>query len=273
MALPGPDITGDGVAIPSASDGTKGGGMNRSENEIASQIQRSILPGEVDIEGLEIVAAMQPTETVGGDYYDIIPVSDGCWIAIGDVAGHGLAAGLITLMIQSALQSLIISTPDASPADLVCSLNAMLYENVRRRMGRGEYVTFCLVRYWTDGRLAFAGGHEDIMISRETGAFDKITSPGCWLGVLPDIRSLTSDGFDQLGPRDVMVLYTDGITEARDAQGTMFGEAGLQRVIEGLNASSLAAIRDGVFAAVHAWSSTIDDDFTLVVMRCRGIYW
>src|SRR5438552_18526596 len=99
------------MAAPSTSDSPMGGGTNRSENEIASQIQRSILPGEVDIEGLEIVAAMQPTETVGGDYYDIIPVSDGCWIAIGDVAVDWLAAGLIRLRLQSDCLRLMITTP------------------------------------------------------------------------------------------------------------------------------------------------------------------
>src|SRR5262245_56596557 len=104
------------------------------EEEIASRIQAAILPGEIDVEGLEIAAGMVPAEKVGGDYYDIIPVEDGCWIAIGDVAGHGLAAGLIMLMIQSTLQGLVMLSPQASPADLICALNRVLYENIRRRM-------------------------------------------------------------------------------------------------------------------------------------------
>src|SRR5687768_9235631 len=79
----------------------------RQENDIASRVQASILPGEIDVEGLAIAAQMIPAEVVGGDYYDIIPVNDGCWLAIGDVAGHGLAAGVIMLMIQSAVQSLV----------------------------------------------------------------------------------------------------------------------------------------------------------------------
>src|SRR5215471_19625857 len=108
----------------------------RLENEIASHIQSSLLPGEIDIEGLEISAGMSPTEVIGGDYYDIIPVPGGAWIGIGDVAGHGLAAGLITLMIQSTLQGLVAINPNASPRELVCVLNRVLYENIRKRMRR-----------------------------------------------------------------------------------------------------------------------------------------
>ena len=105
----------------------------RQENEIASRVQASILPGEIDVEGLAISVQMLPAEVVGGDYYDIIPVNDGCWLAIGDVAGHGLAAGVIMLMIQSAVQSLVRLSPQASPRDLVCALNGALYENIRKR--------------------------------------------------------------------------------------------------------------------------------------------
>ena len=142
----------------------------RQENEIASRVQASILPGEIDVEGLAISAQMLPAEVVGGDYYDIIPVDDGCWLAIGDVAGHGLAAGVIMLMIQSAVQSLVRLSPRASPRDLVCALNGALYENIRKRMKRDEHVTFCLARYSPDGGLVFAGAHENILICRENGA-------------------------------------------------------------------------------------------------------
>ena len=108
----------------------------RQENAIAGRVQSAILPGEVDVEGLAISAVMLPAEVVGGDYYDIIPVEDGCWLAIGDVAGHGLSAGVIMLMIQSAVQSLVRLSPQGSPRDLVCALNAALYENIRKRMKR-----------------------------------------------------------------------------------------------------------------------------------------
>jgi serine phosphatase RsbU (regulator of sigma subunit) len=136
----------------------------RQENEIASRLQASILPGEVDVEGLAIAAQMLPAEVVGGDYYDIIPVEDGCWLAIGDVAGHGLAAGVIMLMIQSAVQSLVRLSPRASPRDLVCALNGALFENSRKRMKRDEHVTFV----WPATPMQTAAeAHENADLPRE----------------------------------------------------------------------------------------------------------
>ena len=243
------------------------------ETQIAARIQASILPGQVDVEGLEIAAGMLPTELVGGDYYDIIPVKDGCWIAIGDVAGHGLAAGLIMLMIQSTLHGLVRLMPDAPPRDLVCALNGVLYENIRRRLKRREHVTFCLVRYWADGRIVFAGAHEDILIARAHGGVEELAPAGTWLGAIDDIGKHTVDKSAQLQPGDVMLLYTDGAIEARNAAGTPFGYEPLKRVFKELSQSGPVAIRNGIVDAVTAWAPVPDDDLTVVAVRCQGVYW
>ena len=101
------------------------------EMEIAARIQTSILPRDVSVAGLEIAAAMHAATEVGGDYYDVVPVDDGCWIGIGDVAGHGLGTGLVMLMMQSGIGALARKMPDAAPRDLLLALNTMLVENVR----------------------------------------------------------------------------------------------------------------------------------------------
>jgi sigma-B regulation protein RsbU (phosphoserine phosphatase) len=246
---------------------------DRREKQIASRIQASVLPGQVDVEGLEIAAGMLPTDMVGGDYYDIIPVKDGCWIAIGDVAGHGLGAGLIMLMIQSTLQGLVKLAPQAHPRDLICALNSVLYENIRRRMKRDEHVTFCLVRYWADGRIVFAGAHEDILISRANGEVETLTSAGTWLGAIEDVARFTIEKSDQLEPGDVMLLYTDGVIEARNCNGVEFGNEGLKQVFKRLSGDGPTAIRTGIVDAVRAWAPTVDDDITLVAIRCQGVYW
>ena len=252
---------------------TVGASDDQRETQIAARIQASILPGQVDVEGLEIAAGMLPTELVGGDYYDIIPVKDGCWIAIGDVAGHGLAAGLIMLMIQSTLHGLVKLTPDAHPRDLVCALNAVLFENIRRRMKRREHVTFCLVRYWADGRIVFAGAHEDILISRAQGGVEALTPAGSWLGAIQDVGKFTVDKSDQLQPGDVMLLYTDGVIEARNLAGVPFGYETLKQVFKQLSQTGPLGIRNGIVDAVSAWTPTLDDDLTLVAIRCQGVYW
>jgi sigma-B regulation protein RsbU (phosphoserine phosphatase) len=245
----------------------------RQENEIASRIQASILPGEVDVEGLAMAAQMLPAEVVGGDYYDIIPVEDGCWLAMGDVAGHGLAAGVIMLMIQSAVQSLVRLSPRGSPRDLVCALNGALYENIRNRMTRDEHVTFCLARYSPDGRLVFAGAHENILICRENGECEDIPPNGTWLGAIADVRLDTPEITLQLGPGDLMLLFSDGVIEARDPGGAAFGLEQLRALLVRQREQSPQDIRNTIMDAVMRWSGRPDDDVTLLVVRCHGVYW
>jgi len=256
-----------------AADLPTGDGLNLQENEIAGRMQTSVLPGEVDIEGLAISAEMLPAEVVGGDYYDIIPAEDGCWIAIGDVAGHGLAAGMIMLMIQGAVQSLVRLSPKASPTDVICALNSALYENIRRRMKRDEHVTFCLARYSADGQVVFAGGHENIVICRENGEFESIPARGTWLGAARDIRHATFDTTLQLHPGDVMVLLTDGAIEARSARGEEFGVERLYEVVRACHAEPPHIIRGAIMRALRDWTARLDDDVTLVIVRCHGVYW
>jgi len=246
----------------------------RQENEIACRVQTSILPGEVDVEGLAISAQMLPAEIVGGDYYDIIPVEDGCWLAIGDVAGHGLAAGVIMLMIQSAVQSLVRLSPRASPRDLVCALNGALFENIQNRMKRDEHVTFCLARYSADGRLVLAGAHESILICRESGQFDEIIPQGTWLGIIEDVSSVTPETVLHLGPGDLMLLFSDGIIEADDGKGARFGIDRLRKLLVANRERSPQDVRNTIVDAVLAWGGRMpDDDVTLLVIRCHGVYW
>jgi sigma-B regulation protein RsbU (phosphoserine phosphatase) len=245
----------------------------RQENEIASRVQAAILPGEVDVEGLAISAVMLPAEVVGGDYYDIIPVEDGCWLAIGDVAGHGLSAGVIMLMIQSSVQSLVRLSPRANPRDLVCALNSALYENVHNRMKRDEHVTFCLARYSPDGRIVFAGAHENILICRANGQCESIPPNGVWLGILEDISTVTPETAVQLGPGDLMLLFSDGVIEADDGARKRFGFERLQELLVTNRERSPQEIRDAIVDAVLRWGGRPDDDVTLLVVRCHGVYW
>ena len=205
------------------------------EMEIAARIQSSILPRDVTVGGLEIAASMQAATEVGGDYYDVIPVDDGCWIGIGDVAGHGLPTGLVMLMMQSGFGALARKLPDASPRELLLALNAMLVDNVRARLGQYEHATLTLLRYRRDGSLTFAGAHEEILIRRAaTGRCERIETPGPWVGAKRDISAGTVDSTARLHPGDLLVLYTDGLTEASaDDGGARFGSDWLVALIRG----------------------------------------
>jgi DNA-binding LacI/PurR family transcriptional regulator/serine phosphatase RsbU (regulator of sigma subunit) len=243
------------------------------EMEIAARIQTSILPRDVTVAGLEIAAAMHAATEVGGDYYDVVPVDDGCWLGIGDVAGHGLGTGLVMLMMQSGIGALARKMPDAAPRDLVLALNTMLVENVRTRLGQHEHATLTLMRYRRDGSLTFAGAHEDLLIRRvANGRCERVETPGPWVGAKRDIAAGTVDSTARLQPGDLLVLHTDGLTEAvaADGSGARFGIDRLVALIEEHGASPPAAVRDAILAAVAAFSAQRDDDVTLLVARYTG---
>ena len=243
------------------------------EMEIAARIQTSILPRDVSVAGLEISAAMHAATEVGGDYYDVVPVDDGCWLGIGDVAGHGLGTGLVMLMMQSGIGALARKMPDAAPRDLLLALNTMLVENVRERLGQHEHATLTLIRYRRDGSLTFAGAHEEMLVRRAaTGRCERIETPGAWVGAKRDITAGTVDSTARLQPGDLLVLYTDGLTEAAsDADGgARFGIDRLIALVDEHGASPPAAVRDAILAAVSAFSARRDDDVTLLVARYAG---
>src|SRR5205814_8144437 len=95
------------------------------EMAVARRIQTSMLPRTLNARGLEVSARTLAAEEVGGDYYDVLPTADGAWIGIGDVAGHGLPAGIIMLTIQSAIAALTQDRPDAAPKQILAPANRL----------------------------------------------------------------------------------------------------------------------------------------------------
>jgi DNA-binding LacI/PurR family transcriptional regulator/serine phosphatase RsbU (regulator of sigma subunit) len=239
----------------------------RKEVEIAANIQTSILPRSFGIASLDISAIMLPAAQVGGDYYDVIAREGGCWIGIGDVAGHGLQTGLVMLMIQSMVAGITGFDPSAQPSTVVRALNAALYENVRQRLYQDEHATFTLLRYEGGGHITFAGGHEDIIVYRASeDSVELVPMVGPWVGARALVHGIV-DSQLKLGPGDVMVLFTDGVTEARNPSFEMFGLDRLQQLVRELGREPVETIRDRLLAAVLGWAPVLEDDATLVVMR------
>jgi PAS domain S-box-containing protein len=235
--------------------------------DIARRVQTSIAPRDLTVPGLEIAGRMDPAEDVGGDYYDVFPASEGCWIAIGDVAGHGIDAGLVMIMVQAATAALVRTLPDATPRDVVIQLNATLYDNVRRRLAGDAHVTFTLGRFAPDGTFRFTGAHEDIIVVRSDGAIELLRSPGTWLAGRPDVTRVTVDAEVKLEPGDLVVLYTDGITEARSASRELWDIARLSELAARHRHEPVQRIVDRIFAAAAAWAPAQDDDRTALVFR------
>ncbi|WP_437774558.1 SpoIIE family protein phosphatase [Sorangium sp. So ce1097] len=246
----------------------------REESLVAARIQTTLVPEgpeQLEIEGLEISAAMTPATEVGGDYYDVIPTPGGGWLGIGDVAGHGLAAGLVMLMIQSMVSALTSRDPGASPSELIAALNKAIYKNVRGRLKRDEHATLLLLRYERSGRVTFAGAHDDILVcSARTRRCVSIPSTGGWIGVLPAIDAMTRDSELLLEDGDVLVLYSDGVTEARNVHEEQFGLERLCAAIEAAQSAPVEVIRDRILREVEGWCSSADDDITVVVARYRA---
>ena len=242
------------------------------ELEIAARIQMGILPNEVRVPGLEIAARMQPATEVGGDYFDILPHAGGSWLGIGDVAGHGLHTGIVMLMIQSIVAATTKVSPNATPADVWGTLNDILYDNVRGRLGRDEHATVTLLRYRDNGQVEFAGAHEELVIYRAArGECEVIETPGLWAGIAKGVpREAVPNGSFRLAQGDVLLLYTDGITEAQSHTGDLFGVERVCLSLREAAAMPVADILEHVLSAVDTWMSRRRDDSTLVVLRYRG---
>ena len=239
------------------------------EFAIASQIQASILPRSYRVVGFDIAGTMIPADTVGGDYYDIIPTADGAWLGIGDVSGHGLTAGLVMMMTQCAVGALVRRDPDISPVDALVAVNEILVENIRRRLRQDEHMTLTLLRLDTTGRVRFAGAHEELMVFRgATRTIEHLATPGAWVGMRPELHDVIAESSLTLSRGDVLVLYTDGIIEARHPEtGEEFG---IERLADAVRAHANLASQqlcEALVRAGEAWAPAPLDDRTVVVIR------
>jgi len=242
------------------------------ELEIAARIQTAILPRNLKVPGLELASSMRPASEVGGDYFDILPDTGGCWIGIGDVAGHGLPAGLVMLMIQSIIAATVHDRPALQPRQAWRTLNRILSDNVRERMQQQEHATLCLIRYHESGQLRFSGAHEDLIVYRKaTGKAEYVRTRGLWAGILPDPTDEEIDeGECQLEPGDVLLLHTDGVVEALSSAGEMYGIERLSAAFAASGHLPAQIICDRLVQDVSAWTQRQDDDMTLIVARHAG---
>jgi phosphoserine phosphatase RsbU/P len=188
------------------------------------------------------------------------------------VAGHGFDTGVIMLMIQAVVASATTQRPRASPAEIWRTVNSVLYENVRRRLRRDEHATLTLLRCEQNGRIVHSGAHEDlIVLRRATRHVERFPSTGIWVGITPELQDNQIDENQlTLQPGDVLLLHTDGVTEALDAGGEPFGIERLLALLRDLGEAPVEQIQAEVMAAVNRWAPLLVDDRTLVVLRHVG---
>lgn len=242
----------------------------RQELEIAARIQVGILPKNFEVPGFEIATLMRPAEAVGGDYYELLPTDSGFWIAAGDVSGHGLTAGLVMLMLQSALGALAIYTPNARPAEILKATNRILVENIRRRLGGDDHVTLVLMHVMRDGSFIFAGGHEPILILRAaSGKCEVVDAFGPWMGIHDVIEKHLHEATGKIDPGDLLVFHSDGVTEAGATRRDPYGLDRLCAAVERLRDQPAQAIGREILREARAWApGPQEDDMSIVVVRC-----
>jgi phosphoserine phosphatase RsbU/P len=237
----------------------------KNDLEIAREIQQSMLPhGPLVIPEAHIWGLTRPANTVGGDFYDILPQPDGrIIIALGDVAGKGSPAALLMALLLAILRTLV--EEGLSSAELVGRLNVQ----IARHSPPSRFITlFYAVYDPRTGRLEYVNaGQNPPLVRRVSGVFDTLSGGGVALGMF---EASTYEAHEtSLGSGDLLVLYSDGITEAEDPAGQPFDEAGLQRVIEARAMADPAVLGRAVFDAVvgHTGDPRLGDDLTILVLR------
>jgi PAS domain S-box-containing protein len=242
-----------------------------SELEITQRLQQMMLPRDEDmrtIAGLDISASMEPATEVGGDYYDVVCNEGSVVFGIGDVTGHGLESGVIAIMVQTAVRTLLASGQYES-REFFGTLNRVIYDNVRR-MHCDRNLTLSLMRY-QDRVVTISGQHEEVLVVREDGALERhdTLNLGFPLGLEEDISSFISEVRVPLNVGDVMVAYTDGITEATNCAGVAFGIGRLSEAIRNSHQKSACVIREAVLHSLRKYigGQHLHDDVTLLVIK------
>jgi len=238
-----------------------------SEMELAKRIQTALLPDNQKLKGYDISATMIPATEVGGDYYDIIETPKGDkWVTIGDVSGHGVDSGLIMMMAQTSILSKVNNNGSCGPSELLSSINGIIRENISR-LGSDHYMTMMALRL-DQSEMTVAGKHQDLIIYR--AALNKIESviiPGTWLGITDDIKESLPEVTVEINTGDIVLLFTDGLTEATNAAGEMFDQAGLEQALNKYADLPVRKLRDKVIEEVMSYQEKQSDDMTLVVIK------
>ncbi|ABC91419.1 putative transcriptional regulator protein [Rhizobium etli CFN 42] len=244
-----------------------------TEVAVAERIQLMVLPLQQELEefqDIEIAAYMRPAEEVGGDYYDVLKNGRRLKIGIGDVTGHGLESGVLMLMVQSVARAL----QEAGNTDAVkflADLNSALFKNIVRTK-IDKHLTLAFLDY--DGReMILSGQHEEVVIVRANGEIQRVDTMdlGIPIGLDADISAFIKTREITFEKGDLILLHTDGVTEAANDSGEMFGIERLCSEALRLKGQSAEKVVSGIVATLMHFigSQKIYDDITLLAVRHR----
>jgi serine phosphatase RsbU (regulator of sigma subunit) len=242
-----------------------------AELEVTRQLQQILLPKQEElqqIEGLEIAGFMEPAAEVGGDYYDVLQYNGKVKIGIGDVTGHGLESGVLMLMVQTAVRTLL-ADGETDPVRFLNTLNRTIYGNIRR-MNTDKHITLALLDY-DRGEVQLSGQHEEAIVVRHNGQIERIDTLdlGFPIGLEEDISPFIDQAIIKLESGDVLVLYTDGIPEAENYDRQFYGLERLCQVLRRSHHRCAEEIREAIVAdwRQHVGDNKVYDDITLLILK------
>jgi serine phosphatase RsbU (regulator of sigma subunit)/pSer/pThr/pTyr-binding forkhead associated (FHA) protein len=242
--------------------------MQRMEREfaMAREVQVALLTNStLETDHVEVAAKSTPSRYVDGDFYDLFTLEDGrSVIVLGDVAGKGVGAALLASMSQGILEGQLRS--GQSLQTVITNLNQLLV----RKSATDKFVTlFCAVLN-SAGDLGFVNaGHNPPILLRANGEIETLSSNGLVVGAFDFARY--SESQTQLLPGDVLVVFTDGVTEATGETGEMFGDHRLVAVLRSAAHCRASEIRDSILATVAAFTQGCpqEDDITIVALKMK----
>lgn len=244
-----------------------------AELEVARQLQEMILPKEEELKqiaDLDISGFMAPANEVGGDYYDVLQQNGKVKIGIGDVTGHGLESGVVMIMAQTAVRTLL-TVEETDPVKFLNALNQIIYRNTNR-MKSPKNMTLSLLEY-EGGVMRLSGQHEELIVVRNNGEIERVDTfdLGFPLGLEPDITPFIQQVEITLRSGEIAVLYTDGITEAVNLQNELYGLERFYTILQKNHHLSADEIRQAVIDDVMSYinEQKVFDDITLVVIKQR----
>jgi phosphoserine phosphatase RsbU/P len=233
---------------------------------VARQVQVALSPTAFKVPGyFEIAAHNIPSRYVGGDFYDFISLRDNrSAFALGDVSGKGVAAALLAAMAQGALQSQF--TSNMPLAEVVSSLNKVLVQ----RSDSNRFITLFCATLDPDGHFTYINaGHNLPVLARANGSIETLTTKSVLLGAFDFVEYKPRQ--TRLASGDVVVMYTDGVTEAVDADNQMFGEDRLENLVKNSVDLSAEEIKVKILDEVLSFTAGLPqgDDITLIVLKMK----
>jgi serine phosphatase RsbU (regulator of sigma subunit) len=243
-----------------------------AELKVSRRIQRMLMPSKDELKNLaptlDISGHMESTDEVSGDYFDVLQTADKIVFTVGDVVGHGLESGVLMLIAQTALRTMMHAGL-SSPEQCMDVLNRTLFESTERM--RSEKGMTVALLYYQEGRVTICGQHEEVLVVRNNGEVECIDTInlGFVVGLTPKIGHLLDTASIQLNVGDGVVLYTDGITEAFNQDNEMYGLERLCAVVSRHWQLSAYDIQQAVLDDVHQHMATQQDDITLLIVK-RG---